>query len=51
MSKYVLKETKEMCVILETYTDIFGVEMVKIQTTSEEILEVAASDIVQFLQD
>jgi hypothetical protein len=51
MSKYVLKETKEMCVIMESYTDLYGVDMLKIKTDAEEILEVLASDVVQFLQD
>lgn len=51
MSKYVLKETKETCVIVESFTDLFGKEMVKIRTDSGQILEVAKSDVVQFLQD
>jgi hypothetical protein len=51
MSKYVIKETKETCVILETFTDLFGNEMVKIKTESGQIMEVTNSDIVQFLQD
>jgi hypothetical protein len=49
--KFVIKETKETCVILETYTDLFGNEMVKIRTDSGQILEVAKKDVVQFLQD
>jgi hypothetical protein len=49
--KFVIKETKETCVILETYTDLFGNEMVKIRTDSGQIMEVAKSDVVQFLQD
>jgi hypothetical protein len=49
--KFVIKETKETCVILETYTDLFGNEMVKIRTDSGQIMEVAKKDVVQFLQD
>ena len=49
--KFVIKETKETCVILETYTDLFGNEMVKIRTDSGQIMEVAKSEVVQFLQD
>jgi hypothetical protein len=49
--KFVIKETKETCVILETFTDLFGNEMVKIRTDSGQIMEVAKSDVVQFLQD
>jgi hypothetical protein len=49
--KYVIKETKETCVILETFTDLFGNEMVKIRTESGQIMEVAKNDVVQFLQD
>jgi hypothetical protein len=49
--KYVIKETKETCVILETFTDLFGNEMVRIRTDSGQILEVAKSEVVQFLQD
>jgi hypothetical protein len=51
MSKYVLKETKETCVIVESYTDLFGMEMVKIKTESGQIMEVAKDDLVHFLQD
>jgi len=51
MSKYVLKETKETCVIVESYTDLFGMEMVKIKTESGQIMEVAKEDIVHFLQE
>ena len=51
MSKYVLKETKETCVIVETFTDLFGNEMIKVKTDSGQLLEVAKSDVVQFLQD
>jgi hypothetical protein len=51
MSKYILKETKETCVIVETFTDLFGNEMIKIKTDSGQLLEVAKSDVVQFLQD
>jgi hypothetical protein len=49
--KFVIKETKETCVILETFTDLFGNEMVRIRTDSGQIMEVAKSDVVQFLQD
>jgi hypothetical protein len=49
--KFVIKETKETCVILETYTDLFGNEMVKIRTDSGQIMEVAKKEVVQFLQD
>jgi hypothetical protein len=49
--KFVIKETKETCVILETFTDLFGNEMVQIRTDSGQIMEVAKSDVVQFLQD
>jgi hypothetical protein len=51
MSKYVLKETKETCVIVESFKDLFGKEMVKIRTESGQIMEVAKEDIVHFLQD
>ena len=51
MSKYVLKETKETCVIVESFTDLFGNEMIKVKTDSGQLLEVAKSDVVQFLQD
>lgn len=51
MSKYVIKETKETCVIIESFIDLFGNDMVKIRTESGQIMEVAKSDIVQFLQD
>ena len=49
--KYVIKETKETCVILETFTDLFGNEMVRIRTDSGQIMEIAKSEVVQFLQD
>ena len=51
MGKYVLKETKETCVIVETFTDLFGDEMVKIQTESGQIMDVAKEDLVHFLQE
>lgn len=51
MSKFVIKETKETCVILETFTDLFGNEMVKVKTESGQITEVSKQDIVNFLQD
>lgn len=51
MSKFVIKETKETCVILETFTDLFGNEMVKVKTESGQITEVAKEEIVNFLQD
>lgn len=51
MSKYVLKETKETCVIVESFKDLFGNEMVKIKTESGQIMEVAKEDILHFLQD
>lgn len=51
MGKYILKETKETCVIVETYTDLFGEEVVKIKTESGQIMEVGKEDLVHFLQD
>jgi hypothetical protein len=51
MGKFVIKETKETCVIVESYTDLFGMEMVKIKTESGQIMEVAKEDLVHFLQD
>jgi len=51
MSKFILKETMENCVILEHYTDLFGNNMVKIKTQSGQILEVRSDDVIQFLQD
>ena len=51
MSKFVIKETKETCVILETFTDLFGNEMVKVKTESGQITDVSKQDIVNFLQD
>lgn len=49
--KYVLKETKETCVIVEEFTDLFGNDMVKIKTQSGQIMDVAKEDISFFLQD
>jgi hypothetical protein len=49
--KYVLKETKETCVIVEEFTDLFGNEMVKIKTQSGQVMDVAKEDISFFLQD
>ena len=49
--KYVLKETKETCVIVEHFEDLFGTEMVKIRTESGQIMDVAREDLVHFLQD
>ena len=49
--KYVLKETKETCQIIERYVDLFGNKMCKIKTDSGNIMEVQENDIVQFLQD
>jgi hypothetical protein len=51
MSKYVLKETKETCKIMEYYFDLFGEEMYRIKTESGEIREVKVSEVCQFLQD
>lgn len=49
--KYVLKETNETCVIIESFTDLFGTEMVKIKTESGQLMDVAKEDLVHFLQD
>jgi hypothetical protein len=49
--KYVLKETKEVCVILETYVDLFGQEMVRIRTESGQEFAVAKENVSYFLQD
>jgi hypothetical protein len=49
--KYVIKETKETCVVIENYEDLFGNKMAKVRTESGQIVEVAQEDIVQFLQD
>lgn len=49
--KYVLKETKETCVIVEEFTDLFGNDMVKIKTQSGQIMDVAKEDVSLFLQD
>lgn len=49
--KYVLKETKETCVIIETYTDLFGQDMVKIRTESGQEFAVAKEELSFFLQD
>jgi vacuolar-type H+-ATPase subunit B/Vma2 len=49
--KYVLKETKETCVVVEEFTDLFGNEMVKIKTQSGQLMDVAKEDISLFLQD
>jgi len=49
--KYVLKETKETCVIVEYFEDLFGNEMVKIRTESGQLMDVAREDLVHFLQD
>jgi hypothetical protein len=49
--KYVLKETKESCIILETYTDLFGQEMVRIKTESGQEFAVGKEDLSLFLQD
>jgi hypothetical protein len=38
-------------VIVESYTDLFGKEMVKVKTDSGQIMEVAKEDVVYFLQD
>lgn len=51
MAKYILKETKESCVIVEQFEDLFGNEMVKIRTESGQIMDVEKSDLVHFLQD
>lgn len=49
--KYVLKETKETCVIVEEFTDLFGNKMVKIRTQSGQTMDVAKEEISLFLQD
>jgi hypothetical protein len=49
--KHVLKETKETCVIVETFTDLFGTEMCKIRTESGQVMDVAKDELVYFLQD
>ena len=49
--KYVLKETKETCVIVEEFTDLFGNDMVKIKTQSGQVMDVAKEDVSLFLQD
>jgi hypothetical protein len=49
--KYVLKETNEVCMIIETYTDLFGQEMVRVRTESGEEFSVLKNDISFFLQD
>lgn len=49
--KYVIKETKETCVVIENYEDLFGNRMCKIRTDGGQILEVAQDELVQFLQD
>ena len=49
--KYVLKETKETCVIVESFEDLFGTEMVKIKTESGQLMDVAKEDLVHFLQE
>jgi hypothetical protein len=49
--KYVLKETKETCQIVERFVDLFGNKMCKIKTDSGQIREVEESDLVHFLQD
>jgi len=51
MGKYVLKETKETCVIVESFTDLFGNDMVKIKTESGQCMDVAKEDLVHFLQE
>jgi len=51
MSKFVIKETRETCVIVESYIDLFGKEMVKVKTDSGQIMEVAKEEVVYFLQD
>lgn len=49
--KYVLKETNETCVVVESFTDLFGNEMVKIKTESGQLMDVAKEDLTYFLQD
>lgn len=51
MGKFILKETKETCVIVEEYEDLFGETMVRIKTESGQIMSVAKDDLVHFLQD
>lgn len=49
--KYVLKETKETCQIVERFVDLFGNKMCKIKTESGSVMEVEESDLMHFLQD
>ena len=51
MGKYILKETKETCVIVESYIDLFGQDMVKIRTESGQEFSVERDDLMHFLQD
>ena len=51
MKKYILKETKESCEIVERFKGLFGNDMCKIKTDSGMIMEVEVSDLIQFLQD
>ena len=51
MTKFILKETMENCVILEHYTDLFGNRIVRVKTDSGQIMEVRSEDVVQFLRD
>lgn len=51
MTKYVLKETKETCVIVETYQDLFGEEMALIRTSNGDELSVPRDNLVHFLQE
>jgi hypothetical protein len=51
MNKYVIKETKETCVILETFKNLFGEDMCRVKTESGQISEVPKEEIVNFLQD
>jgi len=49
--KFVLKETRETCTIVEEYTDLFGNKLVKIRTESGQTMDVAKDELVYFLQD
>lgn len=49
--KYVIKETRESCIILETYTDLFGEEMARVKTESGIELSIPKENLSFFLQD
>jgi len=49
--KYVLKETREVCMLIETYVDLFGEEMARVRTESGQEFSVPKADLSFFLQD